>query len=179
MDQALTAWDASYQDFKPANEIFVVDDDENTRDLLEATLAPEGYPVTSFPDGDTFLRAASTRLPLCVFLDIVMPRRSGLEVLKELRARQFSTPIFLMSARDDAPTIVEGMKSGAQDYIRKPFDRQAPALRVRDAVQVWSCRGQIKSTLDPQPIEADEWFRLSPSEKEMLSLMRLIDGVCR
>jgi DNA-binding response OmpR family regulator len=179
MDQALNAWDASYQDFKPANEIVIVDDDENMRDLLEAALAPEGYPVTSFADGDSFLRATSSRLPLCVFLDIVMPRRSGLEVLKELRARQFSTPIFLMSARDDTPTVVEGIKSGAQDYIRKPFDHQAPALRVRDAVQVWSCRGQRKSALDLQSIETDEWFRLSPSEKEMLSLMRMMDGVCR
>src|SRR5712671_1844657 len=96
MDQALTAWSASYRDFKPASEIFVVDDDENMRDLLEATLAPEGFPVTSFADGDAFLRAASTRLPLCVFLDVVMPKRSGLDVLKELRARQYSTPIFLM-----------------------------------------------------------------------------------
>jgi two-component system, LuxR family, response regulator FixJ len=179
MDQALTAWDSTYQDFKPANEIFIVDDDENVRDLLEATLAPEGYPVTSFADGDLFLRATSSRLPLCVFLDIVMPRRSGLEILKELRARQFSTPIFLMSARDDTPTVVEGIKNGAQDYIKKPFDREAPALRVRDAVQVWSCRRQRKSTPDLQPIEADEWFRLSPGEKEMLSLMRLMDGVCR
>lgn len=179
MDQALTAWAESYQDFKPAREIFVVDDDEDVRDLLEAALAPEGFPVTSFPDGDSFLRAAGTRLPLCVFLDIVMPRRSGLEVLKELRARQFSTPIFLMSARDDTPTVVEGIKNGALDYIRKPFDRQAPALRVRDAVQVWSCREQTRSTLDLHPGESDEWFRLSPGEKEMLSLMRLMDGVCR
>ncbi|HEV3372850.1 MAG TPA: response regulator [Xanthobacteraceae bacterium] len=179
MDNALTAWGAGYQDFKPASEIFIVDDDENMRDLLEATLAPEGFPVTSFADGDTFLQVASTRLPICVFLDIVMPRRSGLDVLKELRARQFSTPIFLMSARDDMPTIVEGIKNGAQDYIRKPFDRQAPALRVRDAVQVWSCRDQRKSSLDLQAGEADEWFRLSPGEKEMLSIMRLMGGSCR
>jgi FixJ family two-component response regulator len=177
MDQAWTAWGGGYQDFKPASEIFVVDDDENMRDLLEATLAPEGFPVTSFEDGDSFLRAASTRLPICVFLDVVMPKRSGLEVLKELRARQFSTPIFLMSARDDAPTIVEAIKNGAHDYIRKPFDPHAPASRVRDAVQVWSCRRQKKSTLEPQPSEADEWFRLSPAEKEMLSLMRLMDGL--
>jgi FixJ family two-component response regulator len=179
MDQALTAWGASYQDIKPASEIFVVDDDESMRDLLEAALAPEGFPVTTFADGDSFLRAASARLPLCVFLDIVMPRQSGLEVLKELRARQFSTPIFLMSARDDTPTVVEGIKHGAQDYIRKPFDRQAPALRVRDAVQVWSCREQTKSPLDLHHGETDEWFRLSPSEKEVLSFMRLMDGACR
>jgi FixJ family two-component response regulator len=179
MDQALTARAPSYQDIKPASEIFVVDDDENMRDLLEAVLAPEGFPVTTFADGESFLRAASARLPLCVFLDIVMPRRSGLEVLKELRTRQFSTPIFLMSARDDTPTVVEGIKYGAQDFIRKPFERQAPALRVRDAVQVWSCREQTKNPLDLHQGEVDEWFRLSASEKEMLSLMRLMDGACR
>jgi two-component system, LuxR family, response regulator FixJ len=142
MHQRLTTWHAIHQGPKPASEIFVVDDDENMRDMLEASLATEGFPVSSFADGDALLRAAGARLPLCVFLDIVMPRRSGLEVLKELRARQNWMPIYLMSARHDNPTMVEAMRSGADDYLRKPFDRHAPVMRVRAAVEAWSCREQ-------------------------------------
>jgi DNA-binding response OmpR family regulator len=179
MNQILTPSGGSYQDRKPASEIFVVDDDENMRDLLEATLAPEGYAVTSFPDGDSFLSAAGTRLPLCVFLDVVMPRRSGLEVLKELRARQYWTPVILMSARDDTPTVVEAIKSGAHDYPRKPFDRDATVVRVRDAIEAWSCREQITNALTIQPGETDEWYRLSQNERDTLTLMRLMNVVCK
>jgi FixJ family two-component response regulator len=179
MGQTLISLGGGYQGPKPADEIFVVDDDENMRDVLEATLAPEGFRVTGFEDGDSFLQAASTRLPLCVFLDVVMPRRSGLEILKELRARQYRTPIFLMSARDDAPTVVEGMRNGAYDYMTKPFDRHSPILRVRDAVEVWSAREQKASVWMLQPNPDDEWVRLAPHERDALSLMRLMDTVCK
>jgi FixJ family two-component response regulator len=179
MDQTLISLGGGYQGPKPADEIFVVDDDENMRDVLEATLAPEGFRVTGFEDGDSFLQAASTRLPLCVFLDVVMPRRSGLEILKELRARQYRTPIFLMSARDDAPTVVEGMRNGAYDYMTKPFDRHSPILRVRDAVEVWSAREQKASVWMLQPSPDDEWVRLAPHERDALSLMRLMDTICK
>jgi two-component system response regulator FixJ len=179
MGHTLTSWDEGYQERKLAREVFVVDDDENTRDLLEGTLAAEGFAVTSFVDGDSFLVAAGTRFPICVFLDVVMPRRSGLEVLKELRARRYETPVILMSARDDTPTIVEAIKNGAHDYIRKPFERYAPVVRVHDAIEAWSCREQIANALTVQPGEADEWFRLSPSERDTLSLMRLVSVVCK
>ena len=175
MLQDIIPWNGIRQDKRPVSEIFVVDDDEDMRDLLIASLAPAGFRVTGFENGDSFLAAASTRVPICVFLDVVMPKRSGLEVLKELRARQFWTPIFLISARDDTQMVVEAMKNGAHDYIRKPFDRFAPALRVRDAIEVWSCRSQTGSTQDILAGETCEWVRLTPSEREMLALMRLMD----
>src|ERR1700704_4458219 len=64
MGQTTIPWGMDYNDRKPASEIFVVDDDENVRDLLEAALAPVGFPVSSFEDGDAFLKAASTRVPI-------------------------------------------------------------------------------------------------------------------
>jgi FixJ family two-component response regulator len=179
MDQPLASRARSHRTARPAGEIFVVDDDENMRDLLEATLAPEGFPVTGFADGESFLQAAGSRLPLCVFLDVVMPRRSGLEVLKELRARRYSAPIFLMSARDDVPTVVEAMRNGAHDYIPKPFDRAAPVLRARGAVEMWADRDLRSSAPALLPSEANEWYRLSPRERDTPALMRMIDTVCR
>jgi FixJ family two-component response regulator len=177
MDQGLVAWGGARHDIKPANEIFVVDDDEDIRDILAAILAPEGFPVTCFENGEAFLQAASTRVPICVFLDVMMPRRSGLDVLKELRARQYWTPIFLISARDEFQMVLEAMKNGAHDYLRKPFDRTAPGLCVRDAIEVWAHRDQMRSTLEVQSDANYEWMRVTPGEREAIALMRFMDVV--
>src|ERR1700722_15927002 len=128
MDQSLIP-SSNYQDLKPTSEIFVVDDDRDIRQMLAAALAPEGFPVTTFEDGESFMTAAQTRVPICVFLDVVMPKRSGLEILKELRAQRFWTPTYLLSARDDTPTVVEAIKNGGQDFIRKPFEIDALVQR--------------------------------------------------
>jgi len=158
-----------------SRQVFVVDDDEDVCDLLEAVLGCEGFPVTSFADGDALLRALGPQPPVCVFLDLVMPRRSGLEILKELRGRQFWAPVVMMSARDDTPLVVEAMKSGALDYLTKPFERHAPTARVREALDVWSCRVPGDGTVPAYAVDSDEWVKVSPSEKGALSLMRLMD----
>jgi DNA-binding response OmpR family regulator len=173
MDQSLIPRSENHQNVKFPSEIFVVDDDRDMREIVAHTFAAEGFPVTTFEDGESFLKTAETRVPICVFLDVVMPRRSGLEILRELRARRYQTPIFLTSARDDFPTVVEALKSGANDYIRKPFEPYALVPRVRNAVEMWSRREQ-NDILDFRASEDCEWFRLTPSERDMLLLTRLI-----
>jgi two-component system response regulator FixJ len=156
------------QALKPADEIFIVDDNEDYRDLLSAILSLEGYQVTSFPDGASFLQEASSRVPVCVFLDIVMPGLSGLEVLKKLTAKNYAAPIFLISARHDSPAVVEGMKNGARDFIEKPFDPYTAVLRVRDAVEFWA--GQADVAVPDRPsFEFDVGVRLSPMERDVLA----------
>jgi FixJ family two-component response regulator len=176
LDQNLRLWSRSYQDAKPINEIFVVDDDEDMRNTLAAILSPEGFPVTTFEDGDSFLKATKTQVPLCVFLDVVMPRRSGLEILEELRAQKFWAPIFVVSACDDVQTIIEAMKNGAHDYVRKPFDHNAPRLQVRNAVAKWTYREREKSAADVMANQNYEWILLTPQEKDALLFNRLIDS---
>jgi DNA-binding response OmpR family regulator len=175
----MIAWSENHGGVKPAKEIFVVDDDKHVQELVESALAPEGFPVITFDDGDSFLGAARSRVPLCAFVDVVMPRRSGLEVVKELRAQHCWTPIFFTSARDDVATVVEAMKSGADDYITKPFDPRTLALRVRDAVEMWSLRERERrlGTFDFQSIEKCEWFPVTPSERDILLLTRLMKVV--
>jgi FixJ family two-component response regulator len=176
MDQNLMPWSENYQDLKPVGEIYVIDDDKDTLEILEGTLAAQGFPVKTFEDGDTFLKAMGQRIPICIFLDVVMPRRSGLEVLKELRAQRYSAPVFLTSARDDIPTVVEAMKNGAHDYIKKPFDPYEVVPRVHSAVEMWLRRMETRNPLDIQTNENREWFRLTPNEKDMLLLMRLMES---
>ena len=151
------------------SEIFVVDDDDNMRELLEAILSLEGYPVTSFADGEIFLKTASTRIPLCLFLDVVMPGRSGIEVLKELAARRYEAPIFLISGRDDTAMVVDALKSGAQDFLHKPFDPYTAVQRVRDAVEFWGRRYAKQTSTGLEAMQFTDDVRLTRREAEVLA----------
>jgi FixJ family two-component response regulator len=124
------------------HEIFIVDDEPTIRDALSTVLKLEGYRVTAFPDGRAFLEAARTRKPDCVLLDVQMPGRSGLDILKELNAQQYPAPIFIISGQGDIPMAVEAIRNGALDFIEKPFKADAVLTRVRDAIAAWSQRDE-------------------------------------
>ena len=153
----------------PASEIIIVDDNENWRDMLAAILELEGYAVTGFSDGKAFLDGAADRTPICVFLDIFMPGPSGLKVLKKLSEIGYQAPIFLISARADAPILLEGMRNGALGVIEKPFDPYTAVLRVRQAVGLWADRASDgKAAPDGQRRPPGE-ARLTPQEYAMLT----------
>ncbi|MGC2774537.1 MAG: response regulator, partial [Bradyrhizobium sp.] len=122
------------QSTSPAGEIHIVDDDPSVRDALSVVLTLEGYHVTGFADGHSFLAAARNRLPQCIILDVHMPGRSGLDILKELNAKHYPVPIFIISGQGDIPMAVEAIKNGALDFIEKPFDAETVVTRVRDAI---------------------------------------------
>jgi two-component system, LuxR family, response regulator FixJ len=157
--------------FKPVNEIVIVDDNEQYRELLAAILELEGFRVAVFPDGTSFLTEAFTRVPVCVFLDVVMPGPSGIDVLKKLNANNYSAPIFLISARLDGSTIVQGMKHGAQDFIEKPFDPYTAVLRVRDAVEIWARRATDRIAPATRSLRFDDGVLLSHMERDVLAHM--------
>jgi FixJ family two-component response regulator len=160
-----------------ARSIVMVDDDDDMREILTLVLSTEGHPIVSFADGETFLKKADTRAPICVFLDIVMPGRSGITILKELNARRYEAPVFLMSASNDTATVVEGIKSGAKDFLQKPFDPYAAVLRVRDALEMWSSRNEKRNVSDLVRTEFPGNVRLTRREAEVLA--ELIRGASR
>ena len=125
-----------------SGEIFVVDDDPMVLNALSVVLSREGYQVTGFAEGASFLAAAKSRTPTCVILDVHMPGQSGLDILKELNAQQYPAPIFIISGVGDIPMAVEAIKNGAFDFIEKPFDASTVVTRVREAVEAWSRRGR-------------------------------------
>jgi two-component system, LuxR family, response regulator FixJ len=118
-------------------ELFVVDDDDAMRDTLSVVFSHEGYQVTSFAEGSAFLAAARVRTPACVLLDVNMPGRSGINILKDLDAQHYDAPIFIISAQRDIPLAVDAIKNGAFDFIEKPFVPDAVTARVRAAVAGW------------------------------------------
>jgi len=119
-------------------EIFVVDDDPMIRDLLNMAFSSEGYRVTSFGDGEAFCAAARSHAPpACIVLDVLMPGRSGLHILKAIGAHDYAAPIIATSGLGGIPTAVEAIKNGAFDFIEKPFALGAIVERVRDAIAAW------------------------------------------
>jgi two-component system response regulator FixJ len=146
------------------SEIFVVDDDESIRDALSSLLTPEGCRVTCFADGVSFLAAARTRTPACVLLDINLPGRSGLDMLRELDAPHYPAPILIVSGQRDVATAVNAIKCGALDFIEKPFDAAAVITRVQDAVAGWARRARKSGGDMPFP----GYELLTPREREVL-----------
>ncbi len=115
-------------------EIYVVDDDPAVRDLLSVILRNEGYDVVCFADGKALLTAARGRDPLCIFLDLYIPGRSGLDILKHLHASGRGIPVIMMSGAGDIATAVEAVKHGACDFLEKPFRASDIIARLNEVV---------------------------------------------
>ena len=102
-------------------EIFVVDDDPAVRDTLSMVLSAAGYQVICFADGAALLSVARTRTPACILLDVHIPGKSGLDILRELHGEDYPAPIFMISGQGDIAMAVSAIKNGALDFIEKPF----------------------------------------------------------
>mgnify|MGYP001614824003 CR=1 FL=1 len=127
---------------KTDETIYVVDDEPAVRDALAVVFEMEGFAVTGFESGDAFLEAAKNRVPACVFLDVHMPGRSGLDILKALNADHYPAPIFIISGQGDIPMAVTAIKYGAFDFIEKPFDAGQIVDRVREALAAQARRAE-------------------------------------
>jgi two-component system, LuxR family, response regulator FixJ len=150
-------------------ELFVVDDDASMRDLLGVMFTHEGYQVTAFEEGTAFLAAARTRTPSCIILDVHMPGRSGIDILKELDAQHYGAPVFIISAQGDIPLAVDAVKNGAFDFIEKPFETGAVVTRVRRAIAGWKSPPANGEVIAVQSQRYPGQDRLTPREREVLS----------
>ena len=110
--------------------VLVVDDDPKITQLLRRTLSIEGYNVHTADSGASGLDAARSHEPDLVILDVLMPGMDGLEVCRRLRASS-DTPILMLTAKDEVGDRVQGLDSGADDYVVKPFALEELLARVR------------------------------------------------
>jgi FixJ family two-component response regulator len=121
-------------------EIFVVDDDPAVRDTLSMVLSTAGYQVICFADGAALLAVARTRTPAAILLDVHIPGKSGLDILKELHGEDYPVPIFMISGHGDISMAVSAIKSGALDFIEKPFRGSELVTRLEDAIGAYARR---------------------------------------
>ncbi len=106
----------------PKRRVFIVEDRESLRGLLEKALTQEGYEVESAADGETGIRRLRERPFDLVLTDLKLPGASGLEVLEASRAEQPATPVVVMTAHGTVGAAVEAMKLGAMDFLEKPVE---------------------------------------------------------
>jgi FixJ family two-component response regulator len=151
------------------NEIFIVDDDHDMREVLSAMFRNAGYSTAAFTDGRSFLRLARDQTPACVLLDLCMPGPSGLEVLNGIDAWNYPAPILILSGRDDVLDVVQAMRNGAFDYIEKRLDANAIVARVADAIERWKQRREHDESALALSPAIRNYYQLTRREREVLS----------
>jgi len=115
---------------KRGETILLVEDDRSLREGLALNLEIEGYRVHTAEDGVEGMRKAFDTRPDLIVLDIMLPGWSGLDILTELRSRRRDVPVLVLSARGRTDHKVEGLKTGADDYLTKPFELPELLARV-------------------------------------------------
>ncbi len=110
----------------------IIDDELQIRRLLRVVLEGDGYEVREAETGEAGLVEAATRRPEVILLDLGLPDRDGLEVLKQLREWS-ETPVLILSVRDDEARKVAALDAGAEDYVTKPFSTPELLARLRAA----------------------------------------------
>ena len=142
--------------------ILIIEDDYHLNQALKKSLVEEGYATDSAYDGVEGEEYAESTPYDAIILDIMLPRKDGVAVCRTLRQHHITTPILMLTARDTIEDRVQGLDSGADDYLVKPFALHELLARLRKAgvapqaritPQKWDCGGKTRAYTGP-PVEA-------------------------
>ena len=112
-------------------KLLVVEDEKNIVDILAFNLKREGYEVVAAMDGATGLTLALAEDPDLILLDLMLPKLDGFELCRRLREQRRTTPVIMLTAREEESDKVLGLELGADDYITKPFSMRELLARVK------------------------------------------------
>lgn len=135
--------------------ILIVEDEKNIVDILSFNLVREGYETLEAYDGVAGLQLATEQDPDLVLLDLMLPKMSGFDVCKGLRASGRSTPVIMLTAREEENDKVLGLELGADDYITKPFEIEELLARIRAALRKRSAGPNGGTLLTAGPLTMD------------------------
>ncbi len=168
------------------SRILIIEDELPMRRGLEDCLSVEGYRVFSAADGESGLQRALEEKPDLILLDIMMPRLDGFAVAAELRRLGRITPILMLTAKGQVEDRVNGLDSGADDYLVKPFSIEELLARVRALLRRTQKNGQAATKLEFGDIVVDlarqtatrgkRELHLTPKEFAMLRLLSATPG---
>ncbi len=149
--------------------VYIVDDDPDMRDSLRWLLKTVGLRTTTFSSAAEFMRGFTGEGPSCLVLDIRMPGTSGLDLFEKLTAEGVRIPVLFITAYADVPMAVRAMKSGAVEFLEKPFNGQVLLEKVQRAVQHDADRLSRESGLDEVRTKLE---KLTGKEREVLGMIR-------
>ena len=143
-----------------AKKILLVDDEKDIRDLLEFNLETEGYKTYKAKDGEEALQMARRKQPDLILLDIMLPKKDGFEVIRELRSDKTTAgiPVIFLTAKDSEIDEVVGLELGADDYIIKPISIRKLLARVKK-----SFRKRPNQNEDAFQIVSSDGLAIDPS----------------
>jgi two-component system response regulator MtrA len=148
--------------------ILLVEDDPSIREVTALGLRAAGFTVATAADGVEGLERWRAERPDLVLLDVMLPRLDGLEVLRAIR-HDATTPVVMLTARADTIDVVVGLESGADDYVKKPFEMPELVARVRAAL-----RRRVAEPADAA--EAVETVVLGPLRIDLVGRTATLDG---
>lgn len=163
-------------------KIFIVDDDENIRELINLYLTKEGYITEQYESGEKGIEAFKAAPPDLVLLDIMMPGIDGYDTLKEIR-KSSDVPVIMITAKDETFDKVLGLELGADDYIVKPFEPKELTARVKAVIRryqtsdkpeaegIVSVNNLTINMTDYNIIYHGETVELPPKEIELLNYL--------
>ncbi|MES2597958.1 MAG: response regulator transcription factor [Verrucomicrobiota bacterium] len=163
-------------------KILIVEDDKKTAALLVGALSQNGFEVTTVGDGEEGLQLAVREAFDALLVDIMLPRRDGLSLVRELRRQGSATPVIMISARGEVEQRVEGLNAGADDYLPKPFAMSELMARLRSLLRRQATTKNTVFTVadityDPSTCETRRaGKRVELSSRERLLLECLLRG---
>ena len=156
--------------------VLVIDDDPGIREYLEAAVSRQGYEVLAARDGEDALENLDHFRPDIVTLDVILPGMDGLETLRRLKQRMPEVPVVMLSGHGQARTIVEAMRLGACDFLRKPFESEELEIAFQKALEnnalkeeVEQLRGRVRSESEMMLLWGD-----NPKMKEVREIVEQV-----
>src|SRR4029453_1656845 len=131
-----------------AMRVLVIEDDRKVASFIQTGLAQEGYSVDVLNDGEEAGEQARAIAYDAVVLDLMLPGRSGFQVLRDIRARKVSLPVLILTARDSLEERVAGLDAGADDYMVKPFALAELSARLRALLRRGAARENVLRVAD-------------------------------
>jgi len=164
--------------------ILVVEDEKKLAEIIRKTLVGERYSVDLAYDGATGLKKAIENQYGLIILDIMLPKKDGLEVCRELRARHVHTPIIMLTARAAIEDKVKGLDIGADDYVTKPFGLDELCARIRAVLRrrktteslTLKVADLVMDTKKHEVTRAGKVIALTPKEYRLLDMLLRHNG---
>ena len=156
--------------------MLVVDDDDGLREYLQALASSRGFHVYAAPSGEEAIETLERSRPDLVTLDLVLPGMDGLETLKKLKERLPEVPVIMLSGHGQARSIVEAMKLGAADFLRKPFEVEELEVAFQKALEKRALKQEVEELRGRVRSEA-ELLMLCGDDPKMREVREIIEQV--
>ena len=156
--------------------VLVIDDDPGLREYMEALVSRQGYEVHAVAGGEEALRVLDDANPDVITLDVVLPGMDGLETLQALKQRLPHVPVVMLSGHGQARTIVEAMRLGASDFLRKPFEAEELQLAFQKALEKRALKMEVEQLRSRARTEA-EMLLLAGDTPKMREVRDILEQV--